>query len=232
MKKILIAAMLASTALLGACSTMGPSHESTAQAEPPAYTKDYVVDIYTGYDDDGNINQTRLDANGNVIPQGQLTYMESKMLDSTDRYCTTELNQVVGRFGYDLKGVVRFGVLQGLGTALGAVEGFAGSSFTSYLKYAGIAGAGGGLAAGEMTWEESIRVVHSYCVMMWVQKNSTENGDQRLKHIMIYPLIAGKAHRPGHTANDGVKFERTNRSNGEERETSETTTPPPLPPPH
>lgn len=229
MIKRLMTVVLASSFMLSACATTRHSGPSPKDREFPRYTNDYVIGIYYGFDENGHMNKTRLDAHGNEIPQGMLTHMESVMIDESDRYCTGIVNQVSGRFGYDLKNTVRFGVLEGVGGAVGGVAGFTGVSFKSFFEEIGGGGAGGGLAGSEMTWEEGLRIVHSYCVMTIVQKNSSDVGDARLKQIMIFPVIAGHAVRPGSMPDDGYKFVRTNSN--QTKLTAETTIgPPPIVP--
>jgi hypothetical protein len=228
MNKRLMTVVLALSFLLSACATALHSSPSPKAREFPHYTNDYVIAIYYGFDENGHMNKTRHDANGNEIPNGMLTHMESVMIDESDRYCTQVVDQVSGRFGYDLKNTVRFGVLEGLGGAVGGVAGFPGMSFKSFFEEIGGGGAGGGLAGSEMTWEEGLRIVHSYCVMTIVQKNSSDVGDSRLKQIMILPLVAGHAVRPGNMPNDGFKFVRKNSN--DPKLTAETTVGPPIVP--
>jgi len=218
MKSSVLIALLASSSLLAACSTSGID-----RGPPP--TKSYIADTYTGYDPEGGINQSRLDANGTSIPIGTLTYMESKMLDSTDDHCGQVAKNVVGHATYVVKNGIRYYVLGGLGTAIGAVTGFSGTDFLSYFKYGGGANAGSSFAGVEMTWDESIGVVRSYCMISWVAKNPADKGDGRLKNVMIYPVIAGNGRRLPHTADDGKKFERHDGRQAEEQ--AETTVPPP-----
>lgn len=233
MTKRMIAIALSASMMLSACATTMPHSgpTNTKVHEFPKYTNDYIIAIYYGFDADGHINTNRLDASGKPIPKGMLTHMESTMIDSADRFCTDEVNLVSGRFGYDLKNTVRFSVAEGVLGAVGGHAGFPTMGFKPLLEEIGGSAAGGGLAGSEMTWEESLRVVHSYCVMMIVAKNSSESGDGRLKQIIILPLIAGKAIRPDTMSDDGYRFVRTNRTDKDDpnRLTAETTAPPLVP---
>jgi len=207
-KELVSALLIASFTLpLAACG--GGAHIDSAASR--SVTKDYGIDVYTGYDDNGNVNPTR-----------SLTLTESTMVESTDQHCVQVTKEVRGRMGQLLKQGGKFTVLTALGTAVGAVTGFPGVKFMQYLKYGAGAGLAGGLETGSITTEQALSIVHSYCVLMWVQKNTADLRDRRLSNVIIIPTPMLGMKRPTTDAS-----RKTEKNRDIQDKIEESLTPPP-----
>jgi len=186
MRTLMTVSLMAAT-MLSACAST--PHIRTAADPGPGYTRDYMVDIYTGYDASGNIRTTR-----------PLTATEAHMLAATDQHCIEKTHEVDAIWQGYIKDGVKGGFLIGLGTAVGAVLGSftsGGMSFLNYLKYGAGSGLGSGVFTAEQKREQALKIVHSYCMLQWVQKNSNDYADRRLKDIIIIPMMVGRAKLPG-----------------------------------
>lgn len=192
MRKLITAALAGTFLLTAACTTTQNAGPQSIAPATPGYTSNFMVVMYDGFNPDGTIRQER-----------PLTSQEARMILSTSEFCrqkTAEVHQLWLTYG---KNMVKGGILQGLGVAVGAVlGGFTKGplSFGDYLVYGGFAGMGGGAYSASVQIDQALKIVHGYCVSSIVDKNSRDRDQTRLGGVLrdaiIIPLIAGRARLP------------------------------------
>lgn len=204
-------AMASIAALLGACGTTG-----TAPNGGPQVGGSYLVYNYGG-----------LPARDGMpaVPAARWTATEYLDLQDLDRDCYEKMApQIPGAAGEIAKLGLTLGVTTaiggGVGTALGAINAFTGTSFKDYLVYGG-ASAGGsalgsGIGSGMDRYALAKRYVQ-YACMQFAVSHSQENG--RLGGIGIIPWAGSGKARPvappsmGNTDDRRVVVPSTTNSN-------------------
>jgi hypothetical protein len=198
-----------------ACMVCAPQAQARTKA-PRNSDRSYGImyDVYTGFDDSGRI-----------LPDTGISPTQAIMLGEIEKHCATKAEEVRGQAQFMLKTGFKGGIINAIFTAAGAVLGFPGTRFGDYAAYAGVAGIGSGLFAGNMTEEQAMKVVSSYCVLQWVQKNSSDRNDRRLDNIIAIPLMVGNAPRP--QVNQSLVTERRDAHDGDE-DVGNAPLPPPM----
>lgn len=221
-KKLLTVGVALAAISMSACSTTGPKPDQGI-----AQTSDYVLDVYTGLGADMSVN-----------PDRPLSYTEARGISNIDAHCVGVTHRVDSSLGPMFKDGVTLGLLEGLGTAIGALA-FPGSNFRQYFEYAAGAGAGGGAATGKITHDQIMGIVHSYCVLQWVGAGSTHH-DSRLADLIVIPAptlhAKGLSVAPRGASDDQAAADFRERqasradAKHEDEKTSSDLTPPPPPP--
>ncbi len=148
---------------------------STANAE--GTIKNGVIDIYTGFDEAGNINPAR-----------PLTATEAIMVANIDKHCAELSKSLEGELKLYLKSAAKMGFWQGLGLVLGKfLGGMTGLSALNALGYGGGAGVGAGVGAMTLTVPQIVGSFDAYCKIQWIAANRNDPDDRRLKNVMFFP---------------------------------------------
>ena len=190
-------AVLAALAFLTGCAGMGGGPrdfegkpltgtykplEKVEDAPKEAWTNYYAVTLYPGTDE-------------NFDPNPTLTLQEWNRLSQFNVYCGLRTKETEGRMKEMLGNGVTYGVFQGIFTALGAAWGFGSAvQAVDYLRYAGVAGFGGGMASGTITHTLALRVFHGYCITMQVYKADRLEG--KLSRVSVIPIYSGTVPMP------------------------------------
>ncbi|MDB5190376.1 MAG: hypothetical protein JWN49_702 [Parcubacteria group bacterium] len=165
-------------ALLGTTACGGNQHLNTSAA-PNNNTKDVVLDVQMQFDEDAH-----------ALPSRPMTMTESIMSTQVRQHCLQLVNErIKGAPKSMIKKTVVAGILQGIGSLLGAAFAhFTGVNPAQYGKVGLGSGAGGGAFAGYMSIEQARSVANSFCQIRQID-GLRINGDRRLQQIIAIPVV-------------------------------------------
>lgn len=160
-----------------------PARVNSVDAVPVAQsTYHYKVDIYPGLDENFN-------------PDPKLTLAEYNQISQLDWYCAKRVDELSGEFQEMMKQGITYGILEGVLGMFGMMIGFNPVAHPgAYLSYIGLTAAGGGLASGKVTFEETLNVAHGYCMTNMAYKADELEG--KLRRVTFTPLYVGSAKLP------------------------------------
>jgi hypothetical protein len=171
------------------------------QSASPRTTRNYMIDIYT-----------RLESTGHMAPQRDLTIEESIGLASIDQHCARKVAQIEGLVVERARLMGTFSVTGLISQVAGASQ-IEGANIEDYGSLGAASFLGSGAMSAQLKIEQGLTILHSSCMMQWV------NRDPLLDDIMIYPVISGRALRPRMgTAHSETDEEREARYQREDRE--------------
>lgn len=180
----------------GATGRLTPEQSASSRT-----TRNYMVEIYSGLDEDGH-----------VLPQRDLTLQESVALAEIDQHCAGKVAEVEGVVMERARIMGTFGVTGLVSQTAGAL-GVPNADLESYASLGTGSFLGSGAATAQIKLEQAFTILHATCMTHWVTRSPL------LNDMMIYPVLAGRAVRPRMgTENSETAAEREARYEREDRE--------------
>lgn len=181
---------------LAACGTTGGNNyqgtnydgavsgQVTPEQSNVEFTVGVAYDIYTGFDE-----------NGNMRPARALTRTESVMLAEVEVHCAAKVREVERVALRELESGAFFSAVGAL-TYAAIAEAIPGADLANNMITGGLAFTGSSVVTSQTMWDQALGVYYSTCVSNWVAANKADMGDRRLSNILVSPLLRGRAPRP------------------------------------